>query len=329
MSCTRKTKFTILIAVVTRIVLGVTFLVLEKYVEPFQRVILPDELKTYTYPKQDDTVEVWVVLLIALLLPLLCFSISIFIYQTELKSFIQAGKNSSEPQIQKSFYRTWFIWGDFIDLLLSYSLCLTLNGVATDFIKVLYGRPRPDFFNRCFPSVDIYDNSAVATKIASIATGRLDFACEPQPDEYILRNGRMSFVSGHSSFAFAAGVYVSFYIWGNSKAFQIGGFGESWRFLLGLPSLFFSFYVMISRRSDNRHHSEDVVWGAVLGTVIAIVSYLIYYPKLTCKFSHFSHRQMEWLIDDKRSVDSDVELADGQQKVLKRRTILKQHLEKF
>ena len=99
-----------------------------------------------------------------------------------------------------------------VDLTISslvVSLAMPLNGVITDIIKLVVGRPRPDFAHRCWP-----DSGGVAPPEAfSGGGGAEELHCSGNPD--IITEGRKSFPSGHSSFSFCSWGFVFLYLSGS------------------------------------------------------------------------------------------------------------------
>ncbi|KAL3280946.1 hypothetical protein HHI36_004172 [Cryptolaemus montrouzieri] len=71
------------------------------------------------------------------------------------------------------------------------TLAFSINAFLTSIIKILVGRPRPDFVNRCFPNEIGTDFTKCTGSIANV------------------HDGRRSFPSGHSSFSFVVMVFMS------------------------------------------------------------------------------------------------------------------------
>lgn len=155
--------------------------------------------------------------------------------------------------------------------VLGITLADAINGVVTHSIKAAVGRPRPDYLWRCFPDGNF----------------REDMACTG--DYRDIRDGRKSFPSGHSSFAFATLGYLSLYLFAKLHVFTRRGRGQCWRLLVSAAPLLLAAMVAISRTCDYHHHWQDVTVGSLLGSVLAYVGYRQYYPALSSQLCHLPY----------------------------------------
>ncbi|RZC57333.1 hypothetical protein C5167_004637 [Papaver somniferum] len=123
-----------------------------------------------------------------------------------------------------------------------------ITGVLTDAIKDDVGRPRPDFFWRCFP-----DGEGVFDTVTK------NFLCTG--DKKVIKEGHKSFPSGHTSWSFAGLGYLAWYLAGKVRVFDRMGHVAK-LCLLFLPLLVASL-VGVSRVDDYWHYWQDVFAGGL------------------------------------------------------------------
>ncbi|KAK0573510.1 hypothetical protein LWI29_009322 [Acer saccharum] len=205
-------------------------------IEPFHRFVGEDMMTDLKYPLKDNTIPFWAIPFVAVLLPLIIINIYYFIRR----------------DVYDLHHAT---------LGLLYSVLVT--GVITDAIKDCVGRPRPDFFWRCFPDgKGVFDN---VTKNV-LCTG----------NKLVVKEGHKSFPSGHTSWSFAGLGFLALYMSGKVRAFDRKGHAAK-LCIVFLPYLVAAL-VGVSLVDDYWHHWEDVFGGAIIGTVVATFFYLQFFP---------------------------------------------------
>ncbi|KAL9389565.1 hypothetical protein Peur_018170 [Populus x canadensis] len=204
-------------------------------IHPFYRFVGKDMMTDLKYPLKENTVPVWTVPLYAVLLPVAVF----------LVVYIR----------RKDVY-------DLHHSILGLLFSVLITAVITDAIKNAVGRPRPDFFWRCFPDgKDLYDRWG-------------NVICHGKGSD--VKEGHKSFPSGHTSWSFAGLGFLSLYLSGKLKAFDRKGHVAK-LCIVFLPLLAASL-VAVSRVDDYWHHWQDVFAGGLLGLVVATFCYAQFFP---------------------------------------------------
>ncbi|KAL2920074.1 hypothetical protein HK105_200140 [Polyrhizophydium stewartii] len=140
-------------------------------------------------------------------------------------------------------------------------LAVLLTSLITDVVKAWAGRLRPDFLARCQWSAQL-----------QACTG----------DRAVVEEGRRSFPSGHAS-ASAAGMTVLAVFLGtvtarfvDCTALASTRASRAWRVAVPALPLLLAAFVGISRTQQYVHHPTDVIAGAALGVVVALLVHVGY-----------------------------------------------------
>ena len=205
-------------------------------VEPVKRGFFCDD-ESLNYPfEENETIP-----------PLICLiiwmSIAVLILLFKRKSFLK----------------------DFFMFILGLSICT----LTTDLCKFSVGSLRPYFLSICEPDLEsiCYGEDSFFLDEKDNETYPKEFYRKYVSDEIkcknseLIKEARLSFVSGHTSISFFSAVFLACFMQKNvnkkvSLPFQLGIF-------------ILAFWISITRLTDYKHHVSDIFFGALLGIIIA------------------------------------------------------------
>lgn len=144
-----------------------------------------------------------------------------------------------------------------------FGLALTL--LTTLLVKQMMGRLRPHFFAVCQP---VLADGSSCEDAANRYRYILDYECRAMNvASEILRHYNSSFPSGHASAVFYGAVYLVLYL----QTVLTDNASRLFKHLLQFLILLCALYVSLTRIADYWHFWSDVLAGAILGSVIAIL----------------------------------------------------------
>ncbi|ORX68447.1 acid phosphatase/Vanadium-dependent haloperoxidase [Anaeromyces robustus] len=169
-------------------------------------------------------------------------------------------------------------------ICVSVTLCL----FVTTLIKVSVGRFRPDFISRCQVNItkveEIYKSYNISNQISFGPRNLYNTTICTNTNKFRLDEGRRSFPSGHTAFAFSSLTYTSLFLAGKLHLFD-GNF-ILWKLIMVIIPNLLALFIGFTRLIDYRHHWQDVVVGGILGILFSSLSYFYYFPSLTSPEPH-------------------------------------------
>nr|XP_029728905.1 putative phosphatidate phosphatase [Aedes albopictus] len=224
--------------------------------QPYERGFFCDD-ESLMHPFHDSTVTNWMLYIIGIAVPI------IVILGTEL---VRAHVKKSNAQPLKVYSVTIPYWVvEAYKSIGMFGFGAACSQLLTDVGKYTIGRLRPHFFDVCRPRMP---DGTTCKDPGNNGRYITDFICTSEKSTpRMLKEMRLSFPSGHSSFSMYTLVYCAIYLqsrmnWRGSKLLK-----HFLQFLL----ILLAWYTCLSRISDYKHHWSDVLAGAVLGSTVAIV----------------------------------------------------------
>ncbi|KAK3919395.1 Putative phosphatidate phosphatase [Frankliniella fusca] len=243
----------IIIDVAVLLTVGIPVLLFFLFGKPYHRGFYCND-ESIMYPFKESTVTSTMLYIIGLFLP-----ISVIII-TEIFIHRAAAGHVAHTFMGRAI-RSW-AWNSykFIGVFLFGAVSSQLT---TDIAKYTIGRLRPHFFAVCQPNIN-----------CSLPENQhkyfVDFKCTANIGSRKLKEARVSFPSGHSSFSAYTMLFLALYLqarmtFKGSKLLRHG---------MQYVCLMLSWATAMSRISNYKHHWSDVLAGLLIGSITAVLTVL-------------------------------------------------------
>ncbi|KAJ5794297.1 hypothetical protein N7457_000896 [Penicillium paradoxum] len=250
---------------------------------------------TISFPHTKETVTAKTLILVCLFAPaILVFLGAWLLIPATVTTSPTIPKPHAAQYIRRKFWEWHVGW-------MGLALALASAWTATQGLKVLVGKPRPDLLARCDPDiarVAEFTVGGLGDRVRGAATLVSWEICRSTSDSLRI-DGFASFPSGHASFSFAGLAYLT--LWFCAK-FSVGfpylphypvegqtytDDGSSVRKRGAAPPVYLMLiafvptatacFIAASRWFDYRHHGFDVLFGSAVGIFFAYIGFNMYH----------------------------------------------------
>ncbi|XP_064476569.1 putative phosphatidate phosphatase isoform X2 [Ornithodoros turicata] len=238
-------------------IVGIPILIYFVAGTPFKRGFFCND-ESLMYPFRESTITSAMLYSYGLLIPSCFFFVVEFLrVRTKVPETLRlSSRYLGRWPVPASVQVLYQVFGSFF-----FGACV--SQLITDIAKYSIGRLRPHFFDLCKPSnLDLLCGNNRHAYIE-------DFTCGSGASPRLLKEVRLSFLSGHSSFSaytmFFAVLYLQARVTWRGGAVRIG------RAVVQTSLVCLAWYTALSRVSDYKHHWSDVLAGALQGYIVAIL----------------------------------------------------------
>uniref|UniRef100_A0A336MP79 CSON004606 protein n=1 Tax=Culicoides sonorensis TaxID=179676 RepID=A0A336MP79_CULSO len=256
---TRKILAKVIIDVILLCCVGFPILFFFLWGTPYKRGFFCDD-ESLKHPFKDSTVKSYMLYLYGIALPVIAIILTEY-FRARRKGDTRRYRlfDVNIPDWITNSYNNIGIFG----------FGAAATQLVVDIAKYQIGRLRPHFFDVCKPRML---DGTTCQDPQNHGIYHLNFTCDGEEQGTStarqIKEMRLSFPSGHSSFSAYTMIYCAIYLharmnWEGSKLLK-----HFFQYLLVL----ITWYTSLSRISDYKHHWSDVLAGASLGVIGALIT---------------------------------------------------------
>ncbi|KAH8407494.1 hypothetical protein KR222_003262, partial [Zaprionus bogoriensis] len=240
---------------------GITMLGFSLWGEPVKRGFFCSDL-SLRHPYKDSTIRSWMLYLLCAAVPISLILLVEF-FRAQDKHKLSNQPESSGYYLCHLELPYWLL--ECYRKIGTFAFGLGVEQLTTDIAKYAIGRLRPHFYTLCQPV--LLDGSSCKDAF-NAARYIEEFTCAATNlSAKRFKDMRLSFPSGHASFACYSMVYLVIYLQRRMHWPRLRMLRHLLQFLL----LMFAWYTALTRVSDYKHHWSDVMAGASIGLTYALV----------------------------------------------------------
>ncbi|KAE8746661.1 hypothetical protein FOCC_FOCC006649 [Frankliniella occidentalis] len=241
----------IIIDVAVLLTIGLPILLFFLFGKPYHRGFYCND-ESLMHPFKESTVTNLMLYIIGLFLPITVIIITEF--------YIHRSAAGHVAQIFMGHAVPSWVWNSY-KVIGVFGFGAASSQLTTDIAKYTIGRLRPHFIDVCKPNINcsLPENQHKYWE---------EFECTANIGSRKLKEARLSFPSGHSSFSAYTMVFLVCYL--QSQMTFKGS--KLLRHAIQYLCLMLSWSTAMSRISNYKHHWSDVLSGLLIGTIVAILT---------------------------------------------------------